>query len=243
MNAEDPWNLLRAGEIESGLRQMRFDWKSNPTPSHSMSLGIGYLWTRQYEAAWKHFSAAIDEYPNKMASFYGMAGTTKWCLDQPSEAVRQWTVGLDSQFTDAAGGVQLPLLLLYASIISSKLYSTEDAKILLNSKLGGSRSPKWPGPLAKYVLGQINNEVAIGLCSEAHQGKSKLCHWIVNFYSGALDLSEGRTELFQEKMQSTIEAPLKEPFDNRFFLSCLWREEFFLARHQLSSDPTDSRGE
>ena len=44
-----------------------------------------------------------------------MAGTARWLLDERgADAVAVWVEGLDCPYADAAGGMELPLLLLFA---------------------------------------------------------------------------------------------------------------------------------
>ncbi len=48
------WERMRGGDIEGAIRQMEDEYRHAPDPSHTMSLGIGYLWIGDYQSAWKH---------------------------------------------------------------------------------------------------------------------------------------------------------------------------------------------
>jgi Tfp pilus assembly protein PilF len=105
MSSKSQWNLLRRGDVEQGLAIMRENYACDPSPSHTMELGVGYLWTEKYQAAWEHFQHAMRRHPQSIAAFFGMAGVAKWCVDEPEAAIRLWESGLDAQFADGAGGV------------------------------------------------------------------------------------------------------------------------------------------
>src|SRR5215467_9581744 len=98
------WDLIRSGEIQTGLDWMRRDFEAEPDASRTMELGIAYLWVRDYRAAWEHFDQANRRRPGEMSAYYDMAGTAQWSLGQPQRAVSEWLQSAKCEYVDVAGG-------------------------------------------------------------------------------------------------------------------------------------------
>ena len=234
MKTTDPWHFLRTGEVTQGLKAFKRIHDREPTASHIMELGVAYLWIRQYEEAWGLFRKTIDEYPQSMSSFYGMAGTAKWCLGDTAEAVRQWRDGLESKYADTNGlGLHLPLLLFAASILRPGSFENKVALKLLRDKSRDHRINEWPGPIALLVLGEINESDLRNQCSPADQVLTNDRKWLTTFYEGVLSYRVGNEAESKRAMQRLADTSSPLWTDQDFFLARMWSEEFFLARHEL----------
>ena len=229
---------MRRGDVEQALALMREGYACDPSPSHAMRLGVGYLWAKEYQAAWEHFQLAIQRHPNSIAAFFGMAGAAKWCMDEPDAAVMIWKSGLNAQYADGAGGVQLPLLLSVASILKPSVLSRSEAGQILAKKAQDSRMNNWPGPLAMFVLNSIDVR-ALEARSIQSGSREAPPHrkWLVSFYRGLLEFDRADLKLreFEELMRRMVDTSDPKWAEERSFLRLLWSEEFFIARHEASS--------
>jgi hypothetical protein len=164
-----------------------------------------------------------------------MAGTAKWCLNQPSAAVDEWRAGVECEFADAAGGVKVPLLLLFASIAQPKVIPKREAEELLAIRIRNPRARSWPGPAAEFVLGRIDenrlrrqafhkNESACAV----HQALSDFCVGLVHCMRGERAECVGCLKNVAAVSWSDYD------FRKRVFLGRIWQEELFLARHESS---------
>ena len=170
------WGLLRAGEIGDGLGLFAKACAHLGNMSHAMELGVAYLWVGEYDAAWKHFCSFNETYPHHADCTYAMAGAAKWCLNQPAEAVYHWRDGLECQYTDPVRA-DLPLLLLFASVAGSGVFSTSEAKKLLRSRVDRPPSQNWPLPLVQFVLGRIGEEELRKACSGRVRPRGVISTW------------------------------------------------------------------
>ncbi len=127
----DPFSLMRSGQPADAIRQLQGMYAQNPSPSHTMALGVGYLWLGEYDVAWEHFQHANRKPRNSTDIYFGMAGAAKWCLGKSDDAIREWQSGLQAQYADFAGGIGIPLLLFLAS--------THSAGSLFNNRCGSDR--------------------------------------------------------------------------------------------------------
>ena len=132
-----PWRLSRQGHTDEGLRQIRVAYAEKQSLPNVLQLGLAYLWLEDFRAAWEHFDSLNRQKPKFAAVFYQLAGTAKWCLDQHGDAVAQWRLGCKCGYTDAAGGVESPLLLFAASVIDPASCPHHEPAELLDKRSKG----------------------------------------------------------------------------------------------------------
>jgi hypothetical protein len=225
---------MLAGRHDDALRLLREELASGSSMARINGLGLAYLWTGDYSAAWKHFNAENEKQPKYSASYYAMAGVAKWCLGEHQEAVTQWTNGRNCTYTDAAGGVGLPLLLYTAAVLDSGAFALIEAEKLLSQCVNRSRAKNWPGPVAKYILRQIDESAL----QQSSLGVNMLDRvdrqWRADFYRGVLERAAGNMSRFTDSMRK---ATATSPRDARAgideFLGRIWHPEFFIARDEL----------
>ena len=238
------WDLLRNESLERGLSQLREAYARKPNASHIMELGVAYLWAGDFRTAANHFQQALKNHPHTTSGFYGMAGVARWCLDEPNVAVEQWHTGLGAQYADTAGaGIHLPLLLYVASVLKPEVFFREKAEQILATKVEDPRVNSWPGPLAQLVLGMVNDttlaEHCIGNTGRNQRGFLPHRKRLVEFYKAITEFSRGKMDLsgLKEVMRRTADTTQAEWTNENAFLSLLWSEEFFIARHEASVAP------
>ena len=158
-NVSPWWDLLRIGSTDDALSTLRDWYSSDRTASAATELASVYLFLGQYESALSHLDEFSHHYRVSIASITNAAGVAKWCLRQPSAAVACWNTALASQMADAAGGIHSPILLYFASVARPTTIRTADVEALLLTRLKKPVAHKyWPGPLAKLLLGQIQDD-------------------------------------------------------------------------------------
>ena len=232
-----PWTLLRGGKAEQrqGIRQLYEANTRERDGSTIMELGVGYLWINQYEEAWEHFNDAIEHFPIKGDAFYGMAGTAKWCLGEPAEAVSHWRAGLTAKYARASGlGIRMPLLLFFVSVVKPELVDYTFVKRLLLEKAEDPGMDNWPAPIAKRVLGQITDEELRKNCSADADDASDArdCLWLAEFYEALMNRKQSTTSAFRARMHDWADTGKPEWQDEDAFFTRIWSEEFFLGRHE-----------
>lgn len=237
MENTNPWSLLRgtASEQEQGLRIVRQWHAQDPSESHIMELGVAYLWLRRYQSAWEHFHGVIQANPRSGDSDYGMAGVAKWCLGEPNEAVTLWRAGLKAKYARANGlGVRMPMLLFFASVVRPDTCERSSAEQLLLKKTKDIRIKTWPGPIAKMLLGQNNENDLQIQCKGNNDSDTRNRHWLVDFYKIVLQHNQSNISVLKEAMRKLTDTSLPEWSDENIFLTRFWSEEFFLARYEAN---------
>ena len=224
------WELLRKGEKRQGVDVLLEKYNEKPSTSHTMSLGVAYLWIEDYESAWTHFQHAIATQRWTSDSYYGMAGTAKWCSNEPEAAMECWKSGLDCDYGDAGGAsVGNRLLLFVASVLRKDARAEKEAIALLKAKKDDPRISTWPGPLVLLALGKKN--VDLGM-ERAKRPQARLA--VLRFYESLLSLGKSKLtpDEFIKEMGEVADTSQPQWLDEKAFTSLLWNEEFFIARHE-----------
>jgi hypothetical protein len=192
------------------------------------------LWLGDFSSAWEHFHTFNQEYPKFLSVTYGMAGVAKWCLELHAEAVAEWREGLDCEFADAAGDAKPALLLYFAAVLRPNVFSRAKATALLTAKANDRRSSKWPGPLVKFALGKIAEaELRRECIYERDDDDTAVNNWESDFFVALAEFELKNRADFVARMQSVASLSWQDYDANQdLFLSKIWQEEFFLARHE-----------
>jgi hypothetical protein len=235
MNVNIQWDLLRRGFLEQGITLMEQSFNETPTPSTLVTLGLGYLWIEKYEAASKHFQDWIDKYGVTMDAYFALIGAAQWCLDNYVSASESWKSGLRAQYIDMAGGIESPLLLWVASVLKSNDKLRKEAVKILGDKVRSPKVKHWPGPLAQFVLCQIDeeslNDRSAGPMNRNTPPRTK---WQIAFYRHVLARERGSLSSydFQEALERLVDTSLPEWSNEEDFLQLVRNPEFYIARHE-----------
>lgn len=152
-----PADLFDPARCRTGLRYWQRKYRRDPSPQTRASMGTDYLRLGRLDAAAEIFDDLLwQKSPADHDGLYVYCGLVRWLWGHSVNAVDYWMRGLKCSYTDDAGGVELPLLLYYASTCDPMLYDPSDATNLLKQKLKSRRAKNWPGPIARYVLKRID---------------------------------------------------------------------------------------
>lgn len=243
MTMENPWKHLRYGNADEGIKILRDAHSHALLPTHIMELGVAYLWIGDYHAASEHFQQAIKREPLLHTAYYAMAGVAFWCIEQPGAAVRIWHAGLGAHFSEGAGGIQLPLLMLAASILRPGSFSKEEAATIVKERIEDpvrkSWLKNWPGRLAEFALGLTDKAGVTQQSRSKREDETRYRQWQADFYVNVIEYGRGNIAEMElkEAMQRISDISRPEWSEERGFLSLLWSKEFFIARYEASLDP------
>lgn len=235
------WEYLRSGEGEQAIGLFEKAYVSEPDAGNIIRLGIGYLWTKDYQAAYRHFRDAINTYGSPADIFHGMAGVAKWCVDEPDAAVDLWRAGFSAPYAIGASIVRLPLLLFASSILKPAVVSRKEAKEILRERIENPLIENFPGPLAKFVLNELKESdlepLWIGNIGNGKRGVMLYRRWLTEFYRLILAAENRGLNFGQFNMvlQQMIDTSRQEWSEDRQFALVLQCEEFFIARHEALS--------
>lgn len=229
-----PWQLFRQGRNEEALEKIHAAYLEKQTIPEIIAFGVAYLWLEDYNAAWEHFDGLNREKPKHRAVYYNMAGVAKWCLGQHDEAVAQWRIGCKCGYSDGAGGVGPALLLFVATVIDPASCSRAEPEAILDKRSKSGWYKNWPGPVADYVLGRIDEE-RLRIESARFKNNERAMfsvRWEIGFYLGIVALSHGKFGRYEDLIREAA-VTSDDDFDptKKQYGTKIWKPEFHLARH------------
>jgi tetratricopeptide (TPR) repeat protein len=152
------WDLLISGEYLAAAEALspRVD-EGDLVSLHNR--GTALLAAGEPQGAVADFERLIKIRPENLRNDgdYLMLGAALWHLGEFHRAVGTWQAGVGAPYTDAAGGVQCPAILLYAGErLGDHSLRAESIQLLERAV---RRKPRiWPAPIAVFLLGQLNQE-------------------------------------------------------------------------------------
>ena len=185
----------------------------------------------------------VDEY--ERAQLPGSAGRKIdmaclcWCLEDQDRAKQLIRAAVDGilnrsiEFADLAGGVTQGALLYFMGVTTHDDDATQFALSYLEKLRRKSRIKYWPGPIALYLLGQLDTEtLLIAACGQSNVEEAtrsvennillrrQLC--VALFYVGIRLRAQGMEVECLKWLQACIalQNPLVEP-------------EWYLAKHEV----------
>ena len=142
---DDPRDLLEAGRLE----ELAHD-------EHPLWRGLALLELGRFAEAARGFEEAEDA--RESGTMLEFAGAARWLAGERETAVERWIAALDAAHDGPAGAVKPPALLFYAGLrIPDERYALR-GKRLLGKLWKPKLSRVWPGPVAGYLLDEIDEE-------------------------------------------------------------------------------------
>jgi len=89
----------------------------------------------------------------------------------------------------------------------------------------------------RFILDPKSSQDTLALVSTSKEFEKKHRDWVIRFYGHILKFDEGSLTpmRFKEVMQSLTDTAQPSFSDHDYFLSLMWNEEFFIARHIAQS--------
>lgn len=224
-SADHGWNLLMAGRIQEALAHFHKEHQRKPYYRTLSQLGFGYLYAGDLSKAQEYF----DEYANletpRLEDAYCWAGVVRWLQNNPVDACKVWTAGLDCDYRDDAGGMTLPLLLHFGAVRAPTAFRLEEAEALITDRLLSPRGPVfWPGPLGQFVLNHLTEEdLRLKALAAPNPWERQGQFAQVEFYAGVVALRDRDPASFLDRMAKCLAVEESPDIHERF-----------LARHEVT---------
>lgn len=240
---ESPCDFMQHGDAEKALLLSKERHTLEHSPSSHVQLGVAFLWSGDYEAATEHFVRQIEKTEKPVIRSEGdylYLGTARWCVADYTSAVKHWQAGIRAPY--AIGGVctHSPLLLMLASILRPGLFDRTKAEEMLSKKANDPRAQYWPGTLAQYVAGLIDNDALEasweGNISRYDKGVLPDRKWLTAFYKALLKLGHGgiNESDFRQTLLSMVEPSQFQSWRSAEFFNLTRHQEFYIARYEAS---------
>ena len=142
---DDPRQLLEEGRFE----ELAHD-------DHPLWRGLALLELKRWPQAARTFEEAPDA--GDSGTLLELAGAARWLAGEREAAVERWVRALDAGYEGPAGRLKPPALLIYAGTrLGDERYVLRGTRLLAKSwKPKVSRI--WPGPVAGFLLGHVEEK-------------------------------------------------------------------------------------
>ena len=194
------WELVRAGCFEDACAAADEEYAATHSLLPLRNKLCALLSLRRYEDSIALSNRILELDGRQSQTDYLFLGTGLWLSGKHKEATAAWSSGNDTKYADAAGGVEAPLMLLYAAIQLGRNDLQEQALRRLQTLATGTPAKNWPGPLAKFVCDQITEREALTAVSKIELLREKqMCQ--VMFCIGMIKLRGNDRRGFLEAMR------------------------------------------
>jgi hypothetical protein len=239
----DALDLLESHRFREAIEACQRGLADDPDDLAAVdTMASALLGAGDYARAMSFFQRMDDYERNELEGHQGRRmdiSCLLWCMNDhpPALALMRDMVNgvLDGSinYGDAAGGVTQGLLLYYMSITMREENSAALALRYLRNRARRSAARLWPGPLARYMLGEIKWDAVLTAATKrgdlasatqrAHDdllSRRQLCAAL--FHDGIKRRAQGAEDLCLQRMQQCI--ALKDP---------LIELEWYLARYEV----------
>jgi len=240
----EAWDLLRQRKADEGLVLLKDDCSVNRSPRASLGYGAALMWTEQYKNAVEYLEGVIEISRAAKPSIglsedhYSLAGAGRWCLGDYSEAVKLWRLGTQAPYAIYGVGLECPRLLFLASTLSAELCDRAKTLELLKKRASDPRVHDYPGTLAQFILGIVDNETLDASLARSGWRYAECLNrdhkWKAAFYRAVLDLERSiiTRAAFGQLVEAMAELSQFEDLDSTEFWWMARYAEFYIARHE-----------
>ena len=155
MSNKTSWDLIKENNFEEACSQLDDEYERFKSAARLRNKVYALLNLNKFEEAILLCGKIREERNGETDTDYIFSGVAYWLLNKYSEAIEMWRDARKAKYTDAAGGVEVELLLLFGAIKKNDQKLEKDALAALKKKVKAKQADNWPGPLAKYILGDI----------------------------------------------------------------------------------------
>jgi len=238
---ENPCYWMQQGDAERALALSQERHTREHSPSSHVQLGVALMWNEDYERATDYYLKAIEAAEKSLGNSeddFLFLGVARWCVEDYASAVTYWKAGINARY--AIGGVcaHSPLMLILASILRPGSFERAQAEEVLATKVEDPRTQYWPGTLAQYVAGLIDNAALeaswVGNISRYEQSVLPDRKWLTSFYKALLKLGRGGINKadFRQLLQKMAEPSQFQSWKPLEFFYLTRHQEFYIARHE-----------
>lgn len=222
MESSSEWNLMKAGQFELAYEMISSQIANNPnsTRRHIYNRGLCLLNLKKAEQALVDFRTLIELRPDSDAGYIG-AGLALWWMDQYTQAIEAWSNGINSVYTDAAGGISVPAFLFFAATKLKDPGLEKESIKLLRIRYQTKQAGAWPGPIAGFLLAKINEADLIEKAEQRPALRTRMLTK-VRFWLGVHGLRQKNIALYRHHLYQATLGHILEP-------------EYYLAKAEIRS--------
>jgi len=187
------WDLIEKGEYYEAIKVADDEYAKTSSSLSLRNKIFAFLITKRFDDVIATCDYLISKESGESESDFKFKGTALWNQNKWQEAIATWKIGVNSKFTDSAGGAEVPLLLYFAAVKTNDVLLKEKAIKSLKKVVKSSKSKNWPGPIGALILKNIDENTLLSYVSTQPSLRAKqLCQ--ANFYIAIQNLENGNID-------------------------------------------------
>lgn len=222
------WELVIQKRFDEACKRADLDYEKTNDIFSLKNKVFALLNLNKYQETIDLCNFLIEARQGESESEFQLKGVAYWMLNDTEKAVEIWKEGLNSKFKDAAGGVEIPAMLFFAAVSTSNKGLEKEALKLLKKRVKSKSVINWPGVIALYLLGRINEEKMFSTIEDQTAIRARqLCQ--TNFYIAINKKACGEFDANKKYLyQAVSQAP-----------SSFLNPEFYLAQNEINKFNSD----
>ena len=181
--AENDWELIKQGRFEEAIQRIDEMHAKTHDESPLRNKVLALLLLERYGEAKSLSEWLIVKTNGRLERDFINSGIALWLLGDREHAVAQWQEAQRiKRYTDAAGGLMVPMLLNYGALRLNDAPLAGKSRKRIAECCHDDRAVNWPGPLGRFVLGDLDEHELIALITSQpilhERYMSSACFWI-----------------------------------------------------------------
>lgn len=211
------WDLIKSGNFEEACKIA--DGEASTTGELALRNKVfALLHLKRTREAITLCEELIKRVNGASDSDFIKLGVAHWLTNNRDQAVESWQRGLDTKYTDAAGGIRVPLLLYYASVRISDEKLRKDSAKRLGKLSKGKSTCNWPGPLGSFLLDVCTESSLFATVTKNPVLRERqLCQ--AHFYVGVKCSGADETDRYRENMRLACSRDPVSYLEAEYYLS------------------------
>lgn len=231
------WALFEHRKFRQAIRAFTAEFKAERWAATLCNRALAHLNLGNLNAALKDLqqAEALPTPFGRSDGYLQMIGMVLWLMKKESEAADVWLQLVKDfnagkiSYSDAAGGVETGHLLWFASCHPGLEELRVPANQFLTKRCRSKRASSWPGPIAKFLLGNLSQKALLTAARVERSDDSipeencrilesrQFCQ--VYFYLGARAIGTNNQRMIRKNMQKAVQHGSKSLIENEYYLA------------------------
>lgn len=198
------WDLIENGDYYEAIKAADDEYLETSSTLSLRNKIFALLITERFDDVIATCDYLINKELGESESDFKFKGIALWNQNKRQEAIDTWKSGINSKYTDAAGGVEVSLLLYFAAVKTNNTLLKTEAVKNLKEKFRSGKSKNWPGPLGAFILKNIDEKTLLTYISVQPSIRAKqLCQ--TNFYLAVRNLENGDIDRAKQLIKDVLQ--------------------------------------
>lgn len=162
----DIWSLIQQGKFEEACEKSDIEFEKTKNLYILRNKVYALFLLQDYDEVINTTKKIIENRGGETDSDFIFLGIAYWITGNKSLAIQTWRNAEKCKYTDAAGGIELQIILYFASVNLNDLALKKRVLKAIEKKIKSKASVNWPGPLGTFILGQVSKEELLSFISE-----------------------------------------------------------------------------